>query len=275
MKIVAVLVFLIIGRLIGYAQQGESYETLLDSAMNASAANHLEDAEQMYKNVLKKDPTNKGNSLVWGNLGSVQQRLNKIDDALQSYSMALNLEPNLVKVLEQRALIYQDKKDYGRAMLDYSAVLDKDPTNELALVGRAYLRMEQNMLNEARLDFEGLLSHYPMHRQGELGLAILSQKQERYKESADRFSVLINRYPNDATLYEARGNMERESKQYELALLDYEEAGRISGDPLYNVMQAMVYLDQKKKKTARVMIDRAARAGMARSVLQEFYDMCK
>lgn len=274
MKFCLLLIALLTG-LAGYAQESVSYETLLDSAMNVSAANRLEEAETLYKEVLKLDPTNQGNSLVWGNLGSVQQRLDKTDDAIQSYTMALNLQPDLVQVREQRAGLYLDKKDYGRAMLDYSAVLDKDPINEIALINRAYLRMEQNMLSEARLDFEGLLSHYPQHRQGELGLAILSQKQLRYKESADRFAMLIERYPNDATLYEARGNMERESKQYELALLDYEEAGRISNDPIYNIMQALVYLDQKKKKTAKIMIDRAQRAGMARSVLQEFYDLCK
>lgn len=258
----------------GWAQV-PSYETLLDSALNASAADRLTEAEQLYKQVLQLDPSNKGNSLVWGNLGGVQQRMEKTDDALQSYTMALNLEPNLVPVLERRADIYIDKKDYGRAVLDLSAVIDKEPAHESALLNRAFLRMEQGMLNESRLDFESLLSHYPQHRQGELGLAILSQKQGRFKESADRFAMLIERYPNDATLYEARGNMERESKQYELALLDYEEAGRISRDPVFHVMQAMVYLDQKKKKTARIMIDRAQRDGMSRSVLQEFYDMCK
>ncbi|MCF0159997.1 MAG: tetratricopeptide repeat protein [Bacteroidaceae bacterium] len=268
------LFMLLMTGLAGNAQD-LSYETLLDSAMNASAANRLEEAEKLYQQVLKLDPANKGNSLVWGNLGSVQQRLDKIDDAVQSYTMALNLEPNLLAVREQRAAIFMDKKDFTRAMLDLSAILDKEPAHEFALLNRAHLRMEQFMLSEARLDFETLLSHYPQHRQGELGMAILAQKQGRYKESADRFAMLIERYPNDPTLYEARGNMERESNQYELALIDYEEAGRISKDPLYNVMQAMVYLDQKKKKTAKIMLDRARKAGMARSLLQEFYDMCK
>lgn len=261
--------------LVGFAQKSEAYQALLDSALSISAQGKLQVAEEYYKKVLKLDPTNQMNSLVWGNLGSVQQRLDKIEDALQSYTMALNLEPSLTNVLLQRANLYLDKNDQAHALADYSAVLDKEPENAEALVNRAYLRMEKRMFPEARIDFDALLTHYPQHRQGELGMAILSQKQERYKEAADRFAVLIERYPNDATLYEARGNMERESKQYELALIDYEEAGRISKDPVYHLMQAMVYLDQNKKKTARIMINRAAQAGMRKAVLQEFYDMCK
>lgn len=270
-----VLFFCILSGLVGFAQNSETYQALLDSALQASSNNRLPQAEMLYKRVLEMEPSNPTNSLVWGNLGSVQYRLGNTQAALQSYTMALNLQPKLVPVLEQRADLYMEMNDKTHALFDYSAILDVDPSHEQALLGRASLRMEQRMYQEAQLDLETLLYHYPQHKQGELGLAILSQKQERYKESAERFAILLEKYPNDPTLYEARGNMEREAKLYELALLDYEEAGRISKDPFYNVMQALVYLDQGKKKTARIMLDRAVRGGESYASLKDIYLKCK
>ena len=258
------------------AQENKSYQSLLDSATVASSTNRYEKAIKFYNQVLELDPQNEGNCLVWGNLGSVYERMGKVDEALSCYTKSLEIQPKLLPVLEQRAGLYLDKGDKGRAMQDFTAILNEQPEHEQALLGRAYLRMQQNMYPEARLDFESLLLNYPQNKHGELGLAILCQKQERYQESAERFARLIERYPADPDLYEARGNMEREAKWYELALIDYEEAGRISkNEPLYDVMQAQVYLDQKKKSSARRMLDRAVRGGLSKASLEEYYSQCK
>ena len=132
------------------------------------------------------------------------------------------------------------------------------------------------MFQESRMDFESLLLNYPQNKQGELGMAILSQKQGRFQESAELFANLIERFPTDPSLYEARGNMEREARWFELALIDYEEAGRLSkNDPVYNVMQALVYLDQNKKKSAKRMLERAVRDGMPLASLEEYFAKCK
>lgn len=258
------------------AQDVSAYQALLDSATTASSTHRYEKAILFYRQVLEVDPANEGNALVWGNLGSVYERMGKVDEAIDSYSKALEIQPKLVPVLEQRAGLYLDKGEKGRAMLDFSAILNEQPDHEQALLGRAYLRMQQNMFQEARLDFDGLLLNHPQNKQGELGFAILCQKQGRFQEAADRFARLIERYPGDPSLYEARGNMEREAKWYELALIDYEEAGRISkNDPVYTVMQALVYLDQNKKTSARRMLDRAVRAGMTKAQLEEYYSQCR
>lgn len=258
------------------AQQADTYQQLLDSAVVASSGNRYEKAIRFYNQLLELDPANEGNCLIYGNLGSIYERMGKTAEALDNYTKAVAIQPKLIPVLEQRAGLYLDKGERGKALEDFSAILKLEPDHEQALLGRGYLLMQQHKLQEARLDFESLLLNYPQNRQGELGMAILAQKQGRFQESADRFARLIERYPADPSLYEARGNMEREAKWYELALIDYEEAGRLSkNDPIYNVMQAQVYLDQDKKKSARRMLDRAVRDGLSRSSLEEFYNQCR
>ena len=259
-----------------HSQNNNQYQALLDSALTASSTNRFEKAVNFYRQVLEIDPSNVGNSLVLGNLGSVYERMGKIEDALDCYSKALNLEPKLVPVLEQRSGIYLDRGEDAKALQDFNMILNQQPDNELALLGRAYLRMELKMFQESRMDFESLLLNYPQNKKGELGMAILNQKQGRFQESAELFANLIERYPTDPSLYEARGNMEREARWFELALIDYEEAGRLSkNDPVYNVMQALVYLDQNKKKSAKRMLERAVRDGMPAASLEEYFAKCK
>ena len=258
------------------SQDKNQYQVLVDSALTASSTNRFEAAVIFYRQVLEIDPNNVGNSLIYGNLGSVYERMGKIDEALECYSKALSLEPKLVPVLEQRSGIYLDKGEDAKALQDFNMILNQQPDNELALLGRAYLRMELKMFQESRMDFESLLLNYPQNKQGELGMAILSQKQGRFQESAELFANLIERFPTDPSLYEARGNMEREARWFELALIDYEEAGRLSkNDPVYNVMQALVYLDQNKKKSAKRMLERAVRDGMPFASLEEYFAKCK
>jgi len=276
MKRLAFLFFSFCFVLTLHSQENNQYQALLDSAVTASSTNRFEKAVNYYRQVLEIDPNNVGNSLVLGNLGSVYERMGKIDEALECYSKALSLEPKLVPVLEQRSGIYLDKGEDAKALQDFNMILNQQPDNELALLGRAYLRMELKMFQEARMDFETLLLNYPQNKQGELGMAILNQKQGRFQESAELFANLIERYPTDPSLYEARGNMEREARWFELALIDYEEAGRLSkNDPVYNVMQALVYLDQNKKKSAKRMLERAVRDGMSRASLEEYFAKCK
>jgi hypothetical protein len=40
-------------------------------------------------------------------------------------------------------------------------------------------------------------------------------------------------------------------------------------------MQALVYLDQNKKKSAKRMLERAVRDGMPRASLEEYFVKCK
>lgn len=276
MKKLLSLLFLSVCSLASFSQELNEYQALLDSATTASSTHRFEKAASFYKQVIELDPSSEGNALVWGNLGSVYERMGKVDDAINAYSNALAIQSKLIPVLEQRAGLYLDKGNQEKAMQDFSTILSEEPDHEQALLGRAYLFMQQKKYPEARLDFEGLLLTYPQNKQGELGFAILCQKQQRFEEAAERFARLIERYPSDPDLYEARGNMEREAQWYELALIDYEEAGRINkNDPVYTVMQALVYLDQNKKTSARRMLDRAVRAGMSKAQLEEYYSLCK
>lgn len=72
------------------------------------------------------DPANMRNALLFTNLGTVQRRLGKIDDAIDSYTLSLNITPYSVVTLLNRASLYLEKNLFDRAYVDYCNVIDID-----------------------------------------------------------------------------------------------------------------------------------------------------
>ena len=73
--------------------QAQTYNEIVEKAMDCVKRDSLDQAESLFRQALKMDPNNARNALLFSNLGTVQKRLGKRDDAIQSYTMALNIIP--------------------------------------------------------------------------------------------------------------------------------------------------------------------------------------
>ena len=71
----------------------QTYDELITRAMNAVESDSLYQAETWFKKALQLEPANMRNALLFSNLGTVQRRMGKNQEALESYSLALNLTP--------------------------------------------------------------------------------------------------------------------------------------------------------------------------------------
>ena len=82
--------------------------------------------------------------------------------------------------------------------------------------------------------------------------------------------------PDDATLYIARADVEREMKHEDLALVDLEEAIRLdaaSADAY--LLRGNIYLAQKKKGLAKADFEKAISLGVPPADLHEQLKQCK
>ena len=71
----------------------QTYDDLIHKAMDAVEMDSLQQAEQLFTEALKLEPANMRNALVFSNLGTIQRRMGKKKEALESYSLALNRTP--------------------------------------------------------------------------------------------------------------------------------------------------------------------------------------
>ena len=206
----------------------QTYRELSEKAIDCIERDSLAQAEDLLVQAMKLEPSNPHNALLFSNLGLVQRRLGRYDDALQSYTYALNIAPNAVPILLDRAAIYMEKGMTDRAFLDYSEALEADKGNKEALLMRAYIYTVRRDYKAARLDYDRLLELDSKSYAGRLGLATLEQKEGKFREALELVNKLLVENPDDATLYVARADIEREMEHLELALVDLEEAIRLS-----------------------------------------------
>ena len=133
----------------------------------------------------------------------------------------LDVYKRQVPILLDRAAINLEMGNTDRAYTDYCQVLDEDKQNKEALLMRAYIYVLRRDSPAARIDYNRLLEIDPQSYSGRLGLATLEQKEGKFKEALEILNKMITATPEDATLYIARADVEREMKHEDLACLLY------------------------------------------------------
>ena len=224
MKFPFTLLFLL---LFSLTVSSQTYRELSEKAIDYIEEDSLAQAEDFLVQAMKLEPSNPHNALLFSNLGLVQRRLGRYDDALQSYTYALNIAPNAVPILLDRAALFMEKGMTDRAYQDYCEVLDADKVNKEALLMRAYIYVIRRDYKAAHMDYDRLLELDPQSYSGRLGLATLEQKEGKFREALEILNKMLAATPEDATLYIARADVEREMKHEDLALVDLEEAIRL------------------------------------------------
>lgn len=261
------------------------YEKLSERAATATEQDSLTQAEGYIRQALKLEPANPHNALLFSNLGIIQQRRQQYEQALESYTLALNIAPRAVPVLLNRAALYLELGKEDLARIDYSLVLDMDKDNQEALLMRAYAYMQQRNYKSARADYEHLLKIVPQSYNGRLGLAMLEQKEKKYEAAFSILNSMLARKEvssavltasQTAVLYTARAGIEKDMEHTDLAMVDLEEAIRLdSSQPEAYLMRGQLYLSQKKKELAKRDFEKAASLGIPQADVRELLLQCK
>ncbi len=261
---------------LSFSVHAQTYHELVDKAMSCALKDSLPQAEQLFMQALRMDPKNVRNSLLLSNLGTVQKRLGKTDEAIESYTMALNITPYVTTILLNRGTLYLDKGVLDKAYLDFCNVIDLSPENIEARLYRAYIYMEQRKYDEARIDYNVIVAKDAKHKSAHIGLVLLDQYQGKMVSARDGLNLLINDYPSDESLLKMRANLELAEDSPEAARADLEAATRIAPhDAELYCQLGDVFLMLKKKKEAKKAFEKAVQLGIPRSAMNDRFKSCK
>ena len=249
--------------LCSFGLYAQNYNELVEEAMACAQKDSLARAEQLFREALKLDPKNARNALLFSNLGTVLKRQGKADEAIEAYTMALNITPYATAILLNRAALYLDKGLLEKAYIDYCNVIDLIPEEKEARLFRAYIYMQRRQYKEARIDYNVLLGKDMKNKPARIGLVMLDQKEGKYIAARDRLNQLVAEYPEDTSLLKMRANIELEQGFADAALLDLEAASALEPDDadIY-VMMGDIYVQQKKKRQAREAYEHAIELGI-------------
>ena len=140
----------------------------------------------------------------------------------------------------------------------------------------ANLQLKQWRFDLSRNDLNDLLAFVPTHFEARLSLAVVLQQLGRKQEALDQLNQTIQLHADSAVAYAARANLERDMKQDEVALYDWQRAEELSPrDVTYVVSHVDLLLVLGRKTEARRVLDAAVKRGIARGMLTEWYGKVK
>ena len=167
-------------------------------------------------------------------------------------------------------------KQWQYAVDEYALVLHHEPRNPAALFYRAYANTHLRRFDLARNDLADLLAAFPQHFEARLSMAVVLQHTGRRQEALDHLNQAVMQCPDSAVAYAARANLERDMKQDEAALYDWQQAERLAPrDPTYVVSHVDLLLVLERRREARRVLDAAVARGIPRGMLRDWYAKCK
>ncbi|MDR0538275.1 MAG: tetratricopeptide repeat protein [Tannerellaceae bacterium] len=205
--ITSFLAFLLLLLQAGGALRGQSYEELVRKSYDYLDRDDLPAAEVALKEAMRMEPANPNNYALLSNLGTIQRRQGKYEDAIASYSISLGREPKNVMILGNRASLYLEIGDAERALADYNLVLVEDSINQDALYNRGLIYLQKKNFLWAEQDFDRLLQINEYTFYGRLGHAVLEKARGNYDESERIYSYLIDKMPRELQLYRGRADL--------------------------------------------------------------------
>lgn len=254
-----------------YAQ---TYEELIEKSYDFLDKNDLISSEESLKAAMRLEPGNPTNYALLTNLGTIQRRQGKLDEALVSYSAALSRFPKNITILENRASLYTEMGETEKAMSDYTTLLLSEPQHQEALYCRGLLYLQQKNFILAETDFDKILEVNEKSVRGRMGHAILEKMRGNYDESERIFNYLISEMPRDWLLYEGRADVYFMMGKNARAMADINKVFSETkpGASLY-VLRGKVKLAQYEKESASFDFQKAKNMGYDPKVIEELIKM--
>ena len=252
--------FLFIGN--SFAQ---SYEELIEKSYDFVDKGDLMSAEESLKTAMRKEPANPLNYALLTNLGTIQRRQGKLQDALISYTSALSGHTNNITILENRASLYTELGETEKALSDYNTLLIENPEHQEALYCRGLLYIQLQNYMWAEQDFDKILEVNEKSVRARLGHAILEKMRGNFDESERIFNYLISEMPRDWVLYEGRADLYFIEKVFT-------ESGPTAN--LY-VLRGKIKLAQYEKERAALDFKKAESMGYNKEVIEELMKLAK
>lgn len=144
-------------------QQTEKYglNDLLVEAMNAHLENRLDDAIDLYTQLILVSP----NHYIYNHRGLVYFTLSEYNKAINDFTTAIKMEPKDTRVYTNRGLTYRMLKKYDESLRDFNKSLEMNPLWPDTFYGRSLTYYDLGDINRALEDCDRAISIKPDFKQ--------------------------------------------------------------------------------------------------------------
>lgn len=253
-----------------------TYDGWITASFDALDEDNNQRAEQCLKNAMRLEPANPQNGLLFVNLGTIQRRLGKLQDAEISYTCAISLLDENTVAYSTRASLYAEIEQYQKAIDDYSVVISRNPEDEDALYERALCRLMNNDTIGARLDLETIDKFNPKSAKSRLGMAMVYKAMGENAMAVELYDALIKANPKSWSLLRDRAEVYFFSKRLGAAMIDIDKSIQMNGrDPLSYFLRAKIRWAKGDREYARRDLNRAIELGLPQSAAADLIEKMK
>ena len=244
-----------------------TYYVMLDSAQTMIDQQRWSEAEDYFTRAIAADPTHPANSMLLSNLATLQRYQGRLAEAIKNYSMALDLTPNSVTLLLNRAAAYIEAGDTQRAVSDYDRVCILDPTDVESRYSLGMLAVETHDYKRAEDLFEQIKRINPNSGLASEGLGMMHKSLGHYTKAIQLLSEVIKAKPN-ARLLANRADCYLTQKQLNQAEEDIRSALSMTpNDPYLYVLRAKLAKLRFSREDMEHDIQLAVEHGLERTMV--------
>lgn len=162
--------------------------------------------------------------IVYFNLGIVYSKLENVDEAIDNFKKAVELEPDYIEAHLALGVLHEIKKDYESAIKNYENALKIDPLNKRVYEHIGAVYYEAGRIQDAIHNYELLITLDPKDANSYIDLAYIYIKQkDSEKGIAILTDALINDVADKEALYIALGYAFSLDKKFNEAIEQYQK----------------------------------------------------
>ena len=208
-------------------------DQILQQAITAHQNGKLEEAEALYREVLKTQPTN---IIANNNLGVLLQGFNNPDEAISLYKKAIELKPDYADAHNNLGNILQQLNRFDEAETSCKKAIELKPDYAEAYCNLGKTLQQLNRFDEAEKNCKKAIELKPDYAEAHYNLGDILSEINETKESIVYLSKAIELNPEYQEAFLARGQIFQDKGEFELALKDFDSSKSYESSRAYGLV---------------------------------------
>ena len=227
----------------------------LENAVQFHQRGHLQQAEQLYREILQSEPNNsvalhslgvlahqigKHNMAIeligkaiasnqripqfHNTLGLIFEAVGKFEQAILAYQQAVSLKPDYVEAYHNMAVALQSQGRYAAAVEKCKQAIWLKPDYAEAYNTMAFSQEQQQQFLEAIENYRQAVQLKPDFAEAYNHLGFILNNQGRHAEAVENYQLALQIDPDYAEVYNNLGIALKEQEQFDEAIKNFEQA---------------------------------------------------
>ena len=156
--------------------------------------------------------------------GNILKMLERLDMAIEAYSLAIDLKPDYAPAYNNRGIVYFGKDEVDKAIRDYTEAIKHQPDDAIAYNNRGNVYTKKGNLDSAISDYDTAIEIQPDDAKAYNNRGNAYVAKDEVDKAIRDFTEAIRLKPDLVEAYNNRGNAYKDKGEIQKAFEDYAKA---------------------------------------------------